>query len=86
MLHAVGNKYKTPDNLISILSTFQLMGKDYCVLITVGDATDITYKGFNGNRYSDPIPVEDPYNVTRQEMDAMTRGKAFELYTHIVTI
>jgi hypothetical protein len=86
MLHATGNKYKTTDNLISLLSTFQLGGKDYCVLITIADDTDKDYRGYTGNRYADPIEVNNPYNLTADEMRALTSGRGCEMYSSMVTI
>jgi hypothetical protein len=86
MPHATGNKYKTPDNLINLLSCFQLGGKDYSVLIAIGDETDADYRGYNGNRYSDPIEVNNPYNLTEDEMSALTNGKGYEPYSKIVMI
>lgn len=86
MPHRIGNKYITPDSLINLLSTFQLGGKSYCVLITVGDEKDKDYNGYNGNRYSEPIEVDNPYNLTDDEMNALTNGRVYEPYSKIVMI
>jgi hypothetical protein len=86
MQHTIGNKYKTSDNLISLLSTFQLKGKDYCVLITIADEKDTHYKGYNGNRYSHPIEVNNPYSLSEDEMNALTNGMGYEPYSKIVMI
>lgn len=85
-MHKTGNKYITEDDLISLLSTFQLNKKDYCVLITLGCATEQDYRGFDGNRYSDPILVVDPYNLSNLEMELLTNGRNFKPYTGKVTL
>jgi hypothetical protein len=86
MHHTVGNKYKTSDGLISLLSTFQLNAIDYCVLITIGSVDEPEYKGFNGNRYFDPVAVDNPYNMTEVEMLKLTRNQSLELYTKSISI
>lgn len=86
MLHKTGNKYKTKDGLIGLLSTFQMGEQSYCILITIADSTNLSYDGFNGNRYFDPIKVNNPYNVTSEEMAKITLNQPYELYTEPVIV
>lgn len=85
MLHTTGNKYKTKDGLIGLLTTFQMGEFSYCMLTTISDSTAPDYKGFNGNRYIDPITVDNPYNIPESEMDRIA-GKDWELYTDPVCV
>lgn len=85
MLHTTGNKYKTKDGLIGLLSTFMMGDKSYCMLISIGDSTTPDYKGYNGNRYKDPIQTESPYNLSEDEITKLA-GEGWELYTDIVSI
>lgn len=85
MLHKTGNKYKTKDGLIGLLSTFQKGEDSYCVLITLADSADIDYEGFRGNRYCDPIKVNNPYNVSENEMLQIVNNQPYELYTSPIT-
>lgn len=86
MLHKPGNKYKTQDGLISLLSTFQKGDECYCILIAIGDSEDPAYKGFNGNRYCDPVKVENPYKVSPEEMALIANNTPYELYTEPVIV
>jgi hypothetical protein len=85
MLHKTGNKYKTKDGLVCILSTFQIGEDCYCLLITLADAEIPDYRGYDGNRYVDPVKVENPYNVSEEEMLKIA-GEGFALYTDKITI
>lgn len=86
MLHKTGNKYITNGTLIHLLSTFQICGQRYCVLITIADSKNISYTGYNGNRYYDPVKVNDPYNLSSEEMKLITNNTPYELYTEPVTV
>lgn len=86
MLHKTGNKYKTKDGLIGLLSTFQNGEDSFCMLITIADSNDLDYSGFNGNRYCDPVKVENPYNVSSEEMRLISNNQPYEPYTHPVTV
>lgn len=86
MLHKTGNKYKTQDGVISILSTFGKGEESYCLLIAIGDSDNQDYKGHNGNRYCEPVKVENPYNVSPEEMSKIANNQPYEIYTDPVTI
>jgi hypothetical protein len=56
------------------------------VLISIGDDTDKHYRGYNGNRYAEPIEVNNPYNLTEDEMKTLTKGMGYEPNSLIVMI
>ncbi len=85
MLHRTGNKYKSNDGLIGLLTTFMIGGQSYCMLTTIANSEDLNYKELNGNRYIDPIKVNDPYNLTAEEITRIA-GNDWQPYNQLVSI
>ena len=85
MLHRTGNKYKSKEGLIGLLTTFMMNDQSYCMLTTIANSEDLNYREFNGNRYIDPIKVNDPYNLTEDEITRIA-GKDWLIYNQLVSI
>lgn len=75
-MHKVGTVYRVRGTF-NHLCTFNLNKKDYAVLMSLeGD----------GNRWTEPVEVTNPYQITEQEMKLITGGADYELWKGKLTI